>query len=119
MDLGAVRCASRSATPFPVPLCLNVVAVITVEKLFCMVFRIDYRGFSEIVLAHVSGIVFSTMVLAHGHHGFFGLIGTGARDGTDAKERESMSPSSPDPHLTLTLSPPIRWERRGNSSRTV
>ena len=24
---------------------------------------------------------------------------------------------NPDPHLTLTLSPPIRWERRGNSRR--
>ncbi len=28
-----------------------------------------------------------------------------------------MNPA--DPHLTLTLSPPIRWERRGNSRRML
>ena len=29
-----------------------------------------------------------------------------------------MFPLPMNPHLTLTLSPPIRWERRGNSRRT-
>ena len=58
MSAGVVRYSSRSAAPFP---CVYVVAVIDVEKLLCMVLRIDDRDFPEIVPAHVSGIVFSTM----------------------------------------------------------
>ena len=55
------RCSSHTATPLPFPPRLNVVAVIVVEKLLCMVGRIDYLDFPEIVPAHISPIVFSTM----------------------------------------------------------
>jgi hypothetical protein len=62
VSLGAGRFSSQCANPFPVPPRLNVVAVIDVEKLLCMVLRLDHCDFSEIVRAHVCGIVFSTMV---------------------------------------------------------
>jgi hypothetical protein len=89
--LGAGRCSSHTATPLPDAPRLNVVAVIVVEKLLCMVLKIDYRDFPEIVPAHISPIVFSTMVLAgvgrtcrsarhappaNSHPGFFRIMGS-------------------------------------------
>ena len=61
MSPGAGRDLIGSATPLPVPPRLNFVAVIVVEKLLCTVLSIDYRDFPEIVPAHISPIVFSTM----------------------------------------------------------
>jgi len=53
-------CAALCA-PFPVPPRVKVIAVIHVEKVLCMVLRIHRLEFPEIVPAHISHIVFSTM----------------------------------------------------------
>ncbi len=52
---------------------------------------------------------------------FRGILSRSRRRGKTAltqRCRAALSMNPGNPHLTLTLSPPIGWERRGNSKRT-